>query len=643
LSASGQAGVEFACSIDGEPFEPCAASIELDGLAPGPHTLTVVASSAAGEGEPVTIHVEVDGESPAFEVAGAAGAENTGAASIAIALERDEEVAVEAGVELMTSAGATALVADSCSCSGLACACDGLAAGTSRIAVRVSDVCGNAAGAVEDVTARYGPHRGHAVLIGHDYSDADTPAVVGNAAAQIPFVAGDLSIGRTAVRVVAWRPAGVAGATATRVVDAVEDALESAGATFDRTSELDYLELADPDEVIDAVRGRDLLILHEPAAAHDDLELDSIADDWAADLAAFAEAGGVVIALDGDHGWRLLAGGDDPLIDITAGAALTPVGGQDYTMHRYPPAVLGTESGYALLAGIDDDYATPGGSGCVELSDPAATVVAEHVTVDCGDGCTWTACDGIVDQLLPRYQIDVAPAFDPDPYPTCVPDGVGLDSVGTFTVSSESEPPPGGTFACTYLPAAGYLQSPDPAACTVTSQEDGTYSISFGSPPRLGTTSVDITLLAGGRPVRSGRATIVVDGDLFVAAFPVAADSCGASYVVHEFRPPVDAQCDPQIPTWLAVESIGCTLERETGPGTWSLVATHAGTDCGAAPSAGGGFESADAYTVDWSADITGAGAAGTLRSTVSSTDFHGNSESSSRTWDLSGAGICGG
>jgi hypothetical protein len=42
----------FTCSIDGGAFEPCSSGTRLNGLAPGEHTLAVVATDEEGNSDP---------------------------------------------------------------------------------------------------------------------------------------------------------------------------------------------------------------------------------------------------------------------------------------------------------------------------------------------------------------------------------------------------------------------------------------------------------------------------------------------------------------------------------------------------------------------------------------------------------------
>ncbi len=625
--AGGETGVTFRCRIDDAPFTGCSAPVTtFDDLDDGEHTLTVIASNDAGDSEPVTVTFDVDGTGPVATATATAGAADSGTATLAI--DVDEEVTVEAGQLLVVgAAGATERV-PSCTCDGTSCACTGLAAGQNRLGATVTDACGNAVDVTADVLATYGPYRGHAVVLGHDYTDDATPNIVGNAAALAPFT------GRDTARVVAFRPPGVTDATVANVTAAIDERVDA-----------DHVEVADPAQLLDYLRGRDVVILHEPNDAYTGETLDAIADDWADALREFADHGGIVVALSSNTGWAYLSGGDDPLIAVDGGSGvggLLGFGAPDYVMTRYPSDALGGEVGYALLDGVDDGYSTPGGSGCVYLTDPTATTLLEHVGGNCGDGCSYYLCDLLVDQVMPRFRIDVAPDYDVEPYPACVPDAIGLESTGSFTLTlTDGVAAPSGTFACSYAPQPGYLQQPGPVQpCTVTSQGDGTYSLSMPSEPRDGS-FIDITLLSDdGVPLRSGRAPVEVDGYVFLAADFVASNSCSAGYGIREYQPPMDPECSATLPSYLAVSAVTCTLERETSPGVFTLLATRTGTGCGAVANPGGGFQGGD-FATDWSSTITSTGASGLLRHTVTITDFHGNIDTRGNSWTLSSSGLC--
>jgi hypothetical protein len=606
----------------------------------GTHTFTVIATSPRlGDSEPASVTFEADGTPPSFTVTPTSDGLNLGGAHLAVAVTGDTTYTIEANLRLQTTDVSVALIPNSCTCDDVgACDCEGLAPGTNQIATRVADACGNLRESTDDVDVEFGPNRGHAIVLGHDYSDPSTPDVVGNAAAQAPFIADGFDIDRRNLRVLAWRSPGVASSTVDNATDAITRVLDELNYNFDATTPLDYVELPDPADLPRFLRGRDVFLMFEPDATFDDGELDQIADDWAAELAAFTDAGGVVIALHSDQGWRLLGGGATPLVAMDAGYAVPSGGGvdPDYVMHRYPASAIG--AAYPLVDGIEDGYTTPQGTGCVDLADTSATVVLDHVAASCGDGCAYDTCATVVDQRLPRYAIEITPNVDVDPYPACVPDGVGLDSDGSFAITLPAAP---GSFACSYAPVPGYLEAPDPQPCTIEASGDG-YTIAMAGAPRDELAYVDITYLDNGVPQRTGRTTVRVDGRVFASAPAIPDGSCATDFLVREYQPAgLDEDCAAMIPAYLPVASVTCTLERELTPGMFVTVASYTGTGCNAVPAPGGGFAS-NTYTIDWSADIVEAGASGNLRATFTTTDFHGNTGSRVDTWVLSSPSSCG-
>jgi hypothetical protein len=183
----------------------------------------------------------------------------------------------------VTPLGVTPAAADfipSCTCSQSSCSCSQLAAGTNVLAVRATDSCGlPGVFSTTTVNADFGAYAGHAVLIGHDYSDAATPdALVGNAVALAPFVSRALPINREA-RVLAFRAASSDAASVSKVKAAVEARL---GAKFDASDPVSYREISDAGQLPSLIRGRDVLLVYDPEESLSTGELDAIGASWAA-------------------------------------------------------------------------------------------------------------------------------------------------------------------------------------------------------------------------------------------------------------------------------------------------------------------------------------------------------------------------
>jgi hypothetical protein len=276
--------------------------------------------------------------------------------------------------------------------------------------VRATDICGNTGPfATTEVTSTFGPYDGHAVLIGHDYANPETPpGIVGNSAALTPFVHHELDIGRDSVRIVAFRAVNTDQSSVDNVLAAIEGSL---GDRWDATDPAQYLEVTDPAAVPSMLRGRDVLLIYDPKDSFNNEELNDIGVSWEETLAAFTGAGGIVTALNGEEfgsagqTWRLVR-----IMPVTAAAAAHPDPDVTSSMNVqwYPFATVNTDN-FLIAQAAPERYEVPVGSSCFQVSsDLAATVYQLILVIFLGDNSAFAECPSVLDQTMPPYTIKIA-------------------------------------------------------------------------------------------------------------------------------------------------------------------------------------------------------------------------------------------
>lgn len=622
----------------------------------GMQTITIDVMDACGNEGQGTLQLMVDSAGPTFSnFVVTPGPVDSGTVTMTFTAS-ETATNVNGGIALTTPLAATPAPGDfipSCSCTSSSCSCSQLAAGTNVIAVQGTDMCGNASTfSTTTVNASFGSYAGHAVLIGHDYSDPNTPdGLVANGVALTPFVKRALPINRNA-RVLAFRAGTGDGAAVNNVLGAIETGL---GAKFDMNDLVSYREISDSTVLPSMLRGRDVLLIYDPKGNLTSGQLDAAGASWESSLVSFTNGGGIVVALQGSIGgttagetWRLVT-----MVNVTGSSAI-PAPPNQISSHTntqmYPAAVTGTSNFY-VAQGAPASYPTPAGSSCFARGDQMAAVVYELIDAFWwGDGIDYSFCPVVLDQVMPAYTLSVAVTGDPVPgIPSCVPpitDGIGG---GTITVTPQGgQPSPGTTFECYYGDLANTVDTGFPmTACTAGST---TFSYDTGSRLAEPILMLNIALINASEPARVTTVPVVIDtsvDDLSVTSPGAQRDHwCADWFEVLEYGPrdlpDLDQACAdswPQYP-YAPIKNATCQL-WQYNPQTQQydvLRSSKTGTGCGLAyyngVDANAGYASTIQTQVDWRSEICQTNSFSSFyRMVVTMEDYHGNVVSESGSW----------
>ena len=645
------------CTISTPGAPDIACTVSTDGnlsysdLGGGEHTVTVEVSDACGNVGSDANGFTVDNSDPVITnlVAESAG-NDTGAARLSYTID-GEVSSVEAGLALVDPVpddpSASELLATCGTCTSTSCSCGELAAGTNVLAVRATDICGNTGPfATTEVTSTFGPYDGHAVLIGHDYANPETPpGIVGNSAALTPFVHHELDIGRDSVRIVAFRAVNTDQSSVDNVLAAIEGSL---GDRWDATDPAQYLEVTDPADVPSMLRGRDVLLIYDPKDSFNNEELNDIGVSWEETLAAFTGAGGIVTALNGEEfgsagqTWRLVR-----IMPVTAAAAAHPDPDVTSSMNVqwYPFATVNTDN-FLIAQAAPERYEVPVGSSCFQVSsDLAATVYQLILVIFLGDNSAFAECPSVLDQTMPPYTIKIAVSGDPVPgLPACAPPITGGFGGGSISLDVPGgQPTPTGDFVCWYGPVPDANEDGLPfTACNT----DGP-SFSYDTPGTGGLVErlLRIALVRADEPERVGETFFVTDTGISLSVTSPGAQQpnwCQDFYSVFEGAPDSpDPSCE--MPGTQPIQSVSCELQHLEGS-VWTHVTTRTGTDCGLdlydPSNPEGGYASEGSVVVDWGDEICAEGF-GFFKMIVTVEDYHGNVNVQEGSWFEQNTGAC--
>lgn len=534
-----ETGVTYQCGLDAAALAACSPpSVSYSGLAAGSHAVHVVATDQAGNAStPLTVTFTVDDAPPVIDTksfAATPGPINSGAATFTFAAaDPNGLMGAQAGLTFGPSPFPDPTDTSMCTCqatsaAAASCACTQLAAGANFVAVRATDTCGKtSAFAVTQATTTFGPYDGHAVVIGHDYTAAGTPA---------QLVRGAVTLVPLRHRSLSTRPLRLLGFTAGNpdlagAKAALGDLILAPNA---------YAELTDYTLLGTALPGRDALIVYDLNLFPGDAFLGGVAVAWATQLHNFLDAGGVVVVLTGTtttangtfatgtH--EILAGGRQPIMN---GLGVTTVTGnvtpfraaypypqpfgpstlQPYWLVRPAAFTYGPPALPAGTAGFDTIFTF---NQVPQVLDIGAALVYEAAYDACGDGCI-RDFPLVLDKVFPDSRIHVAVDLPSQ-------GRTGPTGTGTFQVNVAGVPRSG--FTCYLHPFPSYPTSETvpPLACTITSSpadtQMGAFSFDASARGESEWIAVITRLDATGEPATPGMTAFSVDNSVFLYFSP---------------------------------------------------------------------------------------------------------------------------